>query len=189
MRAFLALDLSAETRAKLGQVQAALKTETIHVKWVDPDLMHLTLRFFVDLQPEQQNKLHPAMTEVARRSAMFTYKVRGVGFFASGDRLKVLWCGVDDTSGRLAALQKTIEQSLAPLRLAREERPFRAHLTLGRVKGPTGPRFREALAAARDTAVGRCTVTRVTLFESRLSPRGATYSVVATSPLGYHRTA
>lgn len=180
MRAFLALDLSPETRAKLGQVQAALKTETVHVKWVDPDLMHLTLRFFVDLQPEQQNKLHPAMTEVARRSAMFTYKVRGVGFFASGDRLKVLWCGVDDTSGRLAALQKTIEQSLAPLRLAREERPFRAHLTLGRLKEPSRePQLVQALKTMTNLEAGVERPDRVRLYQSTLTPEGPVYRVLA----------
>lgn len=180
MRAFLALDLSAETRAKLGQVQAALKTETVHVKWVEPDLMHLTLRFFLDLQPEQQNKLHSAMTEVARRSAMFTYKVRGVGFFASGDRLKVLWCGVDDPSGRLAALQKTVEQSLAPLRLAREERPFRAHLTLGRLKEPSRePQLVQALKTMINLEAGVERPDRVRLYQSTLTPEGPTYRVLA----------
>ena len=180
MRAFLALDLSAETRAKLGQVQAALKTETVHVKWVDPDQMHLTLRFFVDLQPEQQSNLQRAMTEVARRSAVFTYKVRGVGFFASGDRLKVLWCGVDDPAGRLAALQKTVEQSLAPLKLAREERPFRAHLTLGRLKDPTRePQLVQALKAMTNLEAGVERPDRIRLYQSTLMPEGPIYRVLA----------
>ena len=180
MRAFLALDLSAETRAKLGQVQAALKTETLHVKWVDPDQMHLTLRFFVDLQPEQQHKLHPAMTEVARRSSVFTYKVRGVGFFASGDRLKVLWCGVDDTAGRLTSLQRTVEQSLAPLKLAREERLFRAHLTLGRLKVPSRePQLVQALKSMTNLEAGVERPERVRLYQSTLTPEGPVYRVLA----------
>ena len=93
MRAFLALDLSKETKAAVAAVQAKLKTETIHVKWVDPEQMHLTLRFFVDLQPEQQQRLATTMMDVVKRLASFTYKVRGVGFFASG---AARWIGVGD---------------------------------------------------------------------------------------------
>lgn len=180
MRAFLALDLSAETRAKLGQVQAALKTETVHVKWVEPDQMHITLRFFLDLQQEQQHKLHPAMTEVARRWSVFTYKVRGVGFFASGDRLKILWCGVDDSSGRLAALQRTMEQSLAPLKLARDERPFRAHLTLGRLRDPSRePQLVQALKTMTNLEAGVERPDRVRLYQSTPTPEGHVHRVLA----------
>jgi len=176
MRAFLALDLSKETKAAVAEVQAKLKTETIHVKWVDPEQMHLTLRFFVDLQPEQQHRLGTTMMEVVKRLAPFTYKVRGVGFFASGDRLKVLWCGVDDPSGRLQALQKSIEQSLAPLRLAKEERPFRAHLTLGRLKEATRePQLIQALKNMTSVEAGVERPDRVRLYQSTLAAQGPIY--------------
>lgn len=180
MRAFLALDLSPETRAALAQVQAKLRSETVHVKWVEPEQIHLTLRFFVDLQPEQQQRLGLSMNELVRRCAPFSYKVRGMGFFASGEKLRVLWFGIDDTSGRLVALQKTIEQSLAPLRLAKEERPFRAHLTLGRLREPSRePQLVQVLKTMNNLEAGVERPDRLRLYQSTLTSEGPVYRVLA----------
>ena len=81
-----------------------------------------------------------------------------------------------------------MSRRLEGLGFPRESRPFRAHLTLGRVKAPLGPRAGEILAGTSVARDARCRVDHLTLFESRLSPRGATYSVVATARLGYHHS-
>ena len=180
MRAFLALDLSAETKAGLAQVQAKLKPETVHVKWVRPEQMHLTLRFLPDLLPDQQAPLAKVMADLARRSAPFTYKVRGVGFFATGDSLKTLWCGVEDTGGRLASLQKQVETVLAPLGVSRDEHSFRPHLTLGRLKTPTRePQLVQALKTMLSIEAGVERPDRLRLYQSTLTPDGPIYKVLA----------
>ena len=180
MRAFLALDLSAETRASLAQVQAKLATETVHVKWTVPDQIHLTLKFIADLHPDQQHRLVPAMADVARRTTVFTYKVRGVGFFASGDKIRIVWCGVDDTSGRLAALEKQIELACGPIKLPKEDRPFRPHLTLGRLREPhREPQLVQAMKTMTALEAGVERPDRLRLYQSTLTPEGPVYRVLA----------
>jgi RNA 2',3'-cyclic 3'-phosphodiesterase len=76
-----------------------------------------------------------------------------------------------------------VDARLDGLDVDREDRPFRAHLTLGRVKGPLGPGARQALRSVRADQVGACEVGSVTLFESRLSPRGPSYAALARAPL------
>ena len=180
MRAFLALDLSKETREALAGVQVRLKPETVHVKWVDPGQMHLTLKFFADLQPDQRDKLALPMAEVAKRTAPFTFKVRGVGFFAAGDKIRVVWCGVDDANGRLAALQRTVEMALAPLKLPREERLFKPHLTLVRLREPSRePQLVQALKVMMALDAGVERPDRLRLYQSTLTPEGPVYRVLA----------
>ncbi len=180
MRAFLALDLSEETRASLAQVQGKLATETVHVKWVHTDQIHLTLKFIADLHPDQQARLVPAMADVARRTQAFTYKVRGVGFFASGEKIRVVWCGVDDTAGRVAALEKQIEIACGPLRLPKEDRPFRPHLTLGRLREPhREPQLVQAMKTMTALEAGVERPDRLRLYQSTLTPEGPIYRVLA----------
>ena len=86
--------------------------------------------------------------------------------------------GIQTQSAAVHALIDEIEARLDGLGLVREDRPFRAHLTLGRVRAPIGPAARQGLASVAASEIGSCDVREVTLFESRLSPRGPTYTAI-----------
>ena len=192
MRLFAAAELDDTVRNRAAAVSATLRAAAVAdgrraVSWVAPENLHITLRFIGDTDEATAERIVGQLVRPLDLPA-FEVSIAGAGSFPPSGPPRVVWLGVGDGGVELAAVAREVNRRLEAIGLPREDRPFRAHLTIGRVKAPTGPRFREALSAARNVAVGRCIVRGVTLFESRLSSSGSTYSVVATSPLGYHRT-
>jgi 2'-5' RNA ligase len=193
MRIFVAAEIDEAVRRKAAQVAAHLAASLEHsrdrrsVAWVAPQNLHLTLQFLGEIDTSRAK-------EVAHRLALplatpaFHVGIAGVGTFPSSGPPRVIFLGVTEGAAQLAALYREVALRLDGLGFPRDARPFHAHLTLGRVRTACGPRLRDALVAAQAADTGRCAVDHVTLFESRLSQGGATYSVVATSPLGYHHT-
>jgi RNA 2',3'-cyclic 3'-phosphodiesterase len=191
MRLFVAAELDDVVKQRVAAVAARLRAAgdadgRRSVSWVAPANLHFTLQFIGDADPAATQRIVEQLAAPIDLPA-FDITVTGVGVFPSSGPPRVVWLGVTDGGVQLSSLSRAVNQRLDSIGLPREDRPFRAHLTIGRVKGPTGPRFRDALAVSRDAEFGRCTISRVALFESRLSPHGSTYTVVASAPLGYHR--
>ncbi|HSK08956.1 MAG TPA: 2'-5' RNA ligase family protein, partial [Vicinamibacterales bacterium] len=100
---------------------------------------------------------------------------------------RVIWIGLSAGSEQLAAVHEELEGRLAGLGFEREDRPFRAHLTLGRARSRLGAAASQAVGGMQAAGVPACTAREVTLFESRLSPRGAAYTALVRAPLGLAR--
>ncbi len=191
MRLFVAAELDDGVRTRAAEVAATLRAASDsegrrRVSWVAPEHLHFTLRFIGEADAAATRRI---VQQLARPFdlAPFEVTIAGAGTFPPSGPPRVVWVGVGEGGSALSALARAVSERLDVAGLPRDDRPFRAHLTLGRVKSATGPRFCEALAAAREAVVGRCRIDHVTLFESLLSPRGSTYTVVTESPLGYHR--
>lgn len=145
------------------------------MRWTRPDQMHLTLKFLGDVRVGQLPVICDAVRRAAATHGPFEFRVTGVGCFPKGGPVRVLWVGVEDASGELAALQSAVESAVEPLGFPREQRAFSAHLTLGRVKeASASAAIRRALQTASfGPAVQR--VDEIVLFESQLSPGGSRY--------------
>jgi RNA 2',3'-cyclic 3'-phosphodiesterase len=191
MRLFVAAELDETVRRRAGAIAETLRAASERdgrrvISWVAPSNLHFTLQFIGEAEAATAKRIVGQLAPPFDLPP-FEITVAGAGVFPHSGPPRVVWLGVTLGAPALSALALAVNARLVALGLPREERPFRAHLTLGRVKGPTGTGFREALAAARDASAGTCTIDHATLFESHLSPRGSTYSVVVLSPLGYHR--
>ncbi len=192
MRLFLAVELDEAVRRAAGDtarmLAAALDRRGIRrgISWVAPLHRHFTLHFLGEVDELTARAVSDRMG-VALSTPPFEVSLAGLGTFPPAGPPRVIWLGVGDGAGALAAVHGETGRRLDGLCVPREDRPFSAHLTLGRVKTPLGPRLAEALAEASPVREARCRVDHVTLFESHLSPRGATYSVIATARLGYHQ--
>ena len=193
MRLFVAVELDEAVRREAARVSRALAAALERhgtgrgVAWVAPQNLHLTLQFLGEVDP-------PAARAVVERLSVpvaippFDLALAGLGVFPPTGPPRVIWAGVAEGADALVAAHGEVGRRLEGLGFPRENRPFRSHLTLGRVKAPLGPRLGEVLAETALVGETRCRVDHLTLFESRLSPRGATYSVVATAGLGYHQS-
>jgi 2'-5' RNA ligase len=192
VRLFLAVELDEAVRRAAADtartLAAALDRQGIRrgIGWVAPENLHLTLHFLGEVD-------EPTARAVADRvsaplsTAPFDLALAGLGTFPPAGPPRVIWLGVAEGAGDLAAVHGEVGRRLEGLGVPLERRPFSAHLTLGRIKAPLGPRLNDVLAGVSFVREARCRVDHVTLFESRLSPRGATYSVIATARLGYHQ--
>jgi len=184
MRTFIAIDLAPELKASLQDLVRRLKSKGGDVKWVGAHGLHLTLKFLGEIRAEEALTVEQVLREVAGRHASFPVELRGTGVFPPGAKNpRVLWTDLE-AGQALTNLQADLELALEKAGFPREERPFRPHLTLGRVKSPRG--LRETLAELerhRETSIGRMMVTRATFFQSTLRPTGAEYSVLAEAEL------
>ncbi len=181
IRTFLAIPLSDEVRSRVAKIRDELAAQFPGVRWVRPDTMHLTLRFFGDVSEESLEKIGDVVLSVGRLHPPFTLRIKGVGAFPSAVRPRVFWLGVDGAP--LKALYSALEKALANAGFPPEERPFSPHLTLGRSRD-RHVRTGADLGRYRETDGGVLTVDTVVLYESRLRPDGAVHLPRRTVHLG-----
>lgn len=127
LRLFVGIELPESVR----QMLASVREDYPVARWHEPQQLHLTLNFIGGVDEACARRMATALVDVPSRP--FELKVQGVGYFGTLQRPSVLWAGLAP-SVQLHQLQKTLEQRLLPLGLMAEDRPYRPHITLARVK-------------------------------------------------------
>jgi len=182
IRSFIAIELDEKTHEHLAQVQDELKKHGGDIKWVAPSNIHLTLKFLGNVAPDKIDKIKAILDEVAKTHAPFEISLSEVGGFPNLKRPRVIWMGIDKGAEQAAALAGELEKKLTELGFAKESRPFKCHLTLGRVK-KTRPGLVLGTEKTRPGLV--FSVTHLTLFQSTLTPKGAVYAVLHRAAVGH----
>jgi RNA 2',3'-cyclic 3'-phosphodiesterase len=179
IRSFLAIELPVTIQTKIGKIEDDLRSASADVRWVNPEKIHLTLKFFGNIDEAKIDPIVEAIKEPLRGAEPFHLSIRGTGAFPGLKNPKVIWMGLIDGKGVLIPLQKEIDASLEKIGFQTEGRPFRPHLTLGRVKTNRG---REELIRRiekyREEEVGEFQVEKVVLFKSDLMPSGPVYTAL-----------
>lgn len=179
MRTFIALDLDPAIKTALRSLIQELKKSGTAVKWVGTEGMHLTLKFLGEISPDQVGIVQEGLRNAASHVSFFPVVVSGTGCFPNVSKPRVIWAGIEK-SDALLELQKYVEKEMGSRGFPRENRPFHAHLTLGRVKGLTNIRSVIAEVEKYQEAVfGEMVVRRMTFFQSVLRPEGAEYRVIS----------
>jgi RNA 2',3'-cyclic 3'-phosphodiesterase len=177
IRSFIAVDLPANVHQALAVLQQELQRVGAPVSWVKPDKIHLTLKFLGDISPERVTAIQAILHSIAAGTAPFRLQPLGCGAFPSLKQMRVVWVGLQGASEPLLNLQQAIEQALVPLGFAVEDRPFRAHLTLGRVRGRGHLyQLQQALLQRQSFQAEAFDVPDVVLYKSELRPEGARYT-------------
>jgi RNA 2',3'-cyclic 3'-phosphodiesterase len=186
IRAFLAIEPPDKILAEISRLQEKLKREISgKVSWTRPQGNHLTLKFFGDISMADMENIGSAVKKEAVGVAPLLLKVEKLGVFPDWRKPRVLWLGTTGDTERLMSLQNKLETDFEILGFSRENRPFRAHLTLARIKIPQSAAGLEAAAKKLgDFSAGEFRATELILFRSKLTPQGAIYTRLATIPLG-----
>lgn len=194
MRAFIGIALPDGVRTRLAILQQQLDASRADVKWVEPSNLHVTLKFLDEITQEQRLTVEALLGRVAGHERAFILELGHAGAFPSIDAPRVVWVGLEQGKETVVRLAQAIEREgqAIPLRRARpgtgpsragEERPFAAHVTLGRVRTP---RNRAALTQRLHETdwqpPASWYVTALTLYQSVLSSAGSRYSVLAEVP-------
>lgn len=187
MRLFVALELSAESRRELSRRIAALRNRLPRARWVDPEILHLTLLFLGDTEADKVPALTSHLAEAFDRPS-FSVRVEGGGTFPPNRPARVAWVGIEVWEGEptaLVDLQAAVSAAaVQAVGFVPEERAFTPHVTLARCSDSWPRDAAEKFAAAFPGAVGApFPVHRGLLLESKLSPRGPQYREVAAFPL------
>ena len=184
IRSFIAVEMPQAILAKLATMQQLLRGEGAQVAWVRLEGLHVTLKFLGYVPAEQIAAIGDALAGIAERHRPFRLSVARIGGFPSPRRPRVVWAGVEAGVEEMSALAREVEDAMAALGFAREERPFQPHLTLGRVKAPEGiERLAAAMGAHAEEQFGEARVAEMVLMRSDLSPQGAHYTALRRVPL------
>lgn len=199
MRLFVAVLLSDEARDRLAAVQKVLRSRCEGVRWVKPELLHLTVRFLGDVGDGAVSSAAAAVERGAAEAEPFEMSVAGLGAFPPDGPVRVVWAGASDRSGRMAAMERGVRAALDRAGFPPEARAWSPHITLGRARARGWARAsgtgrtdgsidsgRSIRAAIEDAAITALTqsVEELSLMSSVLGRNGPTYERVASARLG-----
>lgn len=182
IRTFVAVPVPSPTRQAMSAVQSELIDAGSDVKWELADKFHITLKFLGDTSTSTILSLEQSLRKSICSLPSFDVVYSGLGAFPSLERPRILWIGTQH-SPELHRVQQVVDAQCIALGVPKEERPFHAHITLGRVKGTRGvDRLTAKLKSVTFQAVTtRCT--EIHIMRSDLKPTGSVFTLLHTIPL------
>jgi len=184
IRAFLAIDPPQEIYNKIIKIQEHLKKSIRgDIRWVRPEGIHLTLKFFGYIYDSDIANISNVVKDNVVNMKPLSLNVRSLGAFPSVNRPRVLWLGIDGDTDAVVNLQMEIDAALEGYGFTKENRPFKPHLTLARIKEPKELiGLAEAIKKNDNYVAGSFSVSGLTLFKSDLKPTGAVYTKLSYFP-------
>ena len=177
MRAFIAIELSAEIKDSLAQIQSHLKYSAADVKWIETGNIHLTLKFLGDITEENCEKIRSILDEIGRSTKPFQISIKNIGAFPNINYPRVIWVGLDKGTVESKALAENISEEMLKIGFQKEPRPFAPHLTIGRVRSPKNKEaLKEKIGTCQMPITKPQPISSIILFESKLSPKGPIYT-------------
>jgi 2'-5' RNA ligase len=191
MRLFVGIELDDAVKAAVDAAVTSLRKRLgrscprLDARWVDVRHVHITLWFIGEVGDERARAIVSSLDPPFDVSA-FDLGIGGCGVFPPSGAPRAIWLGVTRGGDEMRALHERVGTRLAPLGFEPERRPYAAHLTIARIKDARGVRRQDVLAGAArlPEVIGSSRVDAVTLFRSRLSPKGAQYESLLRIPLG-----
>jgi len=178
IRSFIAVNLDGDLKKKIAEETENLRKIGGDIKWVPPENLHITLKFLGDTDEDLIPTVQERLSVISSSSAPFSLRLSGAGVFPDKRRPRVIWIDINNP-GELIKLQGSVEVSMVSIGFVKEDRPFSAHLTLGRVKALKNLKsLIDPLEALRDRDFGNIEVNSFSLMKSVLEPKGPEYTVI-----------
>lgn len=181
LRLFIAVSTPGAIAAQLGELSGKLRRSDADIRWERVEKMHVTLKFLGETPKEKIAELREALDRVASSTPPFTVELGGIGGFPTLRSPRVLWVGIEDPSGTLHRVHAAIEESLARKGIARDERAFHPHITLGRIRSPRN--LAGLLGMVESLTLERQPVQLhdILLIKSELKPDGSVHRTLHTA--------
>ncbi len=181
IRSFIAIELDDKTHQLLSEIQNKLKHATSNIKWVNSCNIHLTLKFLGNIQLEKIEEVKSLLDDAALGVKAFKISLSEIGAFPKLDYVRVIWVGIKLGSEKIKSLASNLEEKLTKLGFEKEKRPFRSHLTLGRMRLPKpNQELKLAIESLNTNELTsfkhQLTINHITLFQSTLTPKGSIYT-------------
>ena len=177
IRTFIAFELPEKIRSFISNIQEDLKSKRLDVRWVRPKNIHLTLKFLGNINKDDAQKVGAAIFKSAADYAPIFLAAKGIGAFPGINRPRVLWIGISGQIDVLIQLQKSLDDKLGKIGFSKENRPFKGHLTLARVKGQINQaKLINAIKKYGELESEPFIADNIILFKSDLKSTGAVYT-------------
>jgi 2'-5' RNA ligase len=184
LRCFIAIEIPNPVKKEIAEVADILKKYDADIKWVNVENLHVTLKFLGSTPEESVPEIRESLLKAVSSFQQFYIKINGTGIFPNRKFPRVIWVGVENGEA-LPKLAADIDISMSLLGYKKEEREFRPHLTLGRVRSrkETTSVVNE-LDNFKEKEFGLFIVDRIKLMRSELKPKGPEYSCLYEVPFG-----
>ena len=180
IRCFIALEIPTEVKCQLAEIQ---ERDLLHqLSWVNPENMHLTLKFLGDVPKSEVSLIEEILAQIATQNTLFVMQIGGLGAFPNFSRPKVVWAGVQKDGEKIISLAHQLNTTLGQIGYPSEKRPFTPHITLARIHTPTNLK---KIAFDEFYEISPITVNRISLMQSRLQPSGVVYTLLSSFELKY----
>ena len=180
MRLFVAINIDDAVKVAVAKLQQQFRQRLRNgngLKWVEPAIMHLTLKFLGEADESRIEEINDAIMLACLEKKAFEFELSTVGTF--GRAAKVLWLGSEKQSSELIALADSVEQAMQELGFEKESRPFSLHLTLARVKdNGIEKNLRQIANEYQNVELPPVTVDSVCLYKSQLTSDGPVYTLL-----------
>lgn len=182
MRCFIAINIDEQIRKAMANLQNELQAKADvkkgDVKWVNPEIVHLTLKFLGEIEDKQVVDVCSITNDVTNRHKSFELSVESAGHFG-GRSARVLWIGAGQNCDNLIQLQQDLDQQLDMAGWPKETRKFSAHLTICRVRNTkAGIKLAQMIQEYKDIKLGTVLVDSVSVYQSQLTAKGPIYTVL-----------
>jgi len=187
MRCFIAIDIDEGIRRTLSNLQQQLAgsvdIKKSDAKWVNPENIHLTLKFLGEIKDQDSFEVCNVVKDVADRHNNFELDVGTIGYFG-GKSARVLWVSTGEGNDKLLRLQEDIEKQLASAGWPQDKKGFAGHLTLCRVRNSkAGFKLAKITEDYKNFKLGTMPADSVSVYQSKLTPAGPVYTVLGNYKL------
>ncbi|MFC1514633.1 RNA 2',3'-cyclic phosphodiesterase [Candidatus Omnitrophota bacterium] len=182
MRCFAAIKLSDQVRAEVVRIQRGLRPLDLHAKWVEPENLHVTLKFLGEIREDDLPQVRQIVAGISSFAHPFGLRLFGLGVFPDARRPRVLWAGIRPQDNPLAIIEY-LEYEFSGMGILREKRSPHPHITLARIKSPKNTGELEGRLSDLRVEELEWEVQGVSLFKSLLKPSGPAYEEIFTAIL------
>ena len=184
LRTFIAVEIGPDVQKSLKTIQEHLKTPGADVKWVNPSIIHLTLKFLGEIPSEKVKKVSEWLPEISVRFGRIRTSINHLGVFPSSGMPRVVWAGMEENAEQLIHLAQSLEEALGKIGFAKEKKSFHPHVTLGRVRSSRCcDQLRKAIQEYAFPSPLTFSVEKIIFFQSTLTPQGSIYTPLTIVPL------
>ena len=186
MRLFIAVEIPDEIKKNIVELINGLKKVEAGIKWVEEKNLHITLKFLGSVEDKDLEKLISMVSKTVEDFGSFKVNFSGMGTFPEGKAPRVVWVGTTEGAEALVKLAGGLENSLSPAGFRSEQRAFKPHLTIGRIKAvPAGrqekkgvDKLRVRMALIKNPKFGEAMIDRIFIMKSTLTAKGPIYEKI-----------
>lgn len=183
VRTFIAFDTPQAIHGDINKLQQLLKETGADVTWESHEKFHVTIKFLGDVNSSMIDPLIERIQQTAERSPRFEVRYTDLGCFPDKHHPKIIWIGCENNDGKLDFLKKSLDKGLIPLGFQIEHKPFKPHVTLGRVKSERNISHLLSMLEKLTFEPRIATIGEIIVMKSVLHPLGANYSILKSIQL------